>query len=96
MFRRQQGAILRESSRKKRMQAQHANLGIVEESLTLAPTAETCRSLKLVMNCILLSAFLVGVLSVRTRARLQWSRDSVLAFRTQSCGFEPGRNRRIF
>jgi hypothetical protein len=28
--------------------------------------------------------------------RLRWSRGSMLAFGTQVCGFEPGRNRRNF
>jgi hypothetical protein len=28
--------------------------------------------------------------------RLRWARGSVLAFRTQGCGFEAGRSRRIF
>jgi hypothetical protein len=42
MFR-QQGAILGESSRKKRMQAQHANLSIVvEESLSLIEAMPLC------------------------------------------------------
>jgi hypothetical protein len=43
----------------KRSQAQHANLGIVvEESLRMAPAAETSRSLLLVMSCIVSTAFI--------------------------------------
>ena len=35
--------------------------------------------------------------SIGTREKqLRWSRGSVLAFRTQVCGFKPGRSRRIF
>ena len=51
----------------KKMQGQHANLGIVvEESLMLAPTHETCRGLILAMNCILLSAFIGWCIECKT------------------------------
>jgi len=52
---------------KKRMQVQRANLGIVvDESLMLAPTADTCTGLILVMNCILLSAFVGWCIECKT------------------------------